>query len=214
MGGSKLRQLLSCKQNNFHGKGNILEDRSKNPYDGVKIHGEQCIKKPHTNKLRNFAMGSAFCEEELNPRQRNKYIPWLQSQKTQQHFPCGISELQESVPAICLLLFVCLSGKVSYINNYFILVSPLYVGDRQLVILIPFSFVYGSKINTSKNYIQTFFKSWSSRLLPKAGTEWDFWPVFRGDVAILKVRGKWINCDQRTGCSGLLQCLQWPFLSY
>lgn len=201
MGGSKLRQLLSCKQN-FRGKGNILEDRRKNPYDGVKIHGKQCIKKPHTNKLRNFAMGSAFCEGELNPRQKNKNIPWLQSQKTQQHFPCGISELQESVPAICLLLFVCWSGNVSY------------VGDRQLVILIPFSFLYGSKINTSKNYIQTFFKSWSSRLLPKAGTEWDFWPVFRGDVAILKVRGKWINCDQRTGCSGLLQCLQWPFLSY
>lgn len=202
MGGSKLRQLLSCKQNNFRGKGNILEDRRKNPYDGVKIHGKQCIKKPHTNKLRNFAMGSAFCEGELNPRQKNKNIPWLQSQKTQQHFPCGISELQESVPAICLLLFVCWSGNVSY------------VGDRQLVILIPFSFLYGSKINTSKNYIQTFFKSWSSRLLPKAGTEWDFWPVFRGDVAILKVRGKRINCDQRTGCSGLLQCLQWPFLSY
>ena len=74
MGGSKLRQLLSCKQN-FRGKGNILEDRRKNPYDGVKIHGKQCIKKPHTNKLRNFAMGSAFCEGELNPRQKTKISP-------------------------------------------------------------------------------------------------------------------------------------------
>ena len=123
IGGSKLRQLLSCKQSNFRGKGNILEDRSKRPCDRVKIHGEQWIKTPHTNKLRNFALGSAFSEGELNPRQKKKKkknIPWLQSQKTQQHLPCGISELQESVPAICLLLFICLSGKVSYINNYFI----------------------------------------------------------------------------------------------
>ena len=120
MGGSKLRQLLSCKQSNFCGKGKILEDRSKRPCDRVKIHGEQWIKKLHTNKLRNFALGSAFSEGELSPRQKNKNIPWLESQKTQQHLPCGISELQESVPAICFLLFVCLSGKVSYINNYFI----------------------------------------------------------------------------------------------
>ena len=75
IGGSKLRQLLSCKQSNFRGKGNILEDRSKRPCDRVKIHGEQWIKKPHTNKLRNFALGSAFSEGELNPRQKKKKYP-------------------------------------------------------------------------------------------------------------------------------------------
>ena len=165
MGGSKLRQLLSCKQSSFRRKDNILEDRSKSPYKRVKINGEQWIKKPHTNKLRNFALGNVFCRRHLvfsrtKPYSKNKNIPWLQSQKTQQHFPCGISELHESVPAICLLLFVCLSGKsVILIITLSILVSPLYVGDRQLVILIQFSLVSGSKRNTYKSHIQTFLKS-------------------------------------------------------
>lgn len=87
-------QPVANKSNHCGKTKTISDNRAKGPNDGVRIHGKQPTKKPHPNKVSNFALGRDFYGAELSPNQKTFPGP---REKIWEHLTCGISELHESV---------------------------------------------------------------------------------------------------------------------